>query len=70
MCDNEISYPVRAGYSYREIPVKCGNVDMYGNRALCDQCENDAVASAEHERLLANSSADNVWLGSARYGEM
>lgn len=69
MCDNTVSYFIARGFSHKEVFVKCGNTDPYGDRALCESCENDSVARAEHNRILVNAEADNAWLSSAGYGE-
>ena len=41
MCDNKVSYYVPKGYDYREIFIKCGLTDPYGNRAICEDCASD-----------------------------
>lgn len=70
MCDNKVSYFVASGFSHKEVFVKCGNTDVYGGRAQCDDCQNNAAARAEHDRIMANSEADNAWLKSAGWGEI
>lgn len=69
MCKNEVTYFVARGYSHREVQVQCGTTDPYGDRAQCEACQNNASARAEHERIMANSDADNAWLRSAGWGE-
>ena len=47
-CENKVSYNVPKGYDYKEVFVKCGNTDPYGNRAICDECASDP---AEMDRI-------------------
>lgn len=68
-CKNKVSYYVPRGYDYREVFVKCGNTDVYGGRAICDDCANDKRKMAEIERQEANIRADNEWARSAGWGE-
>jgi len=70
MCNNTVSYWLPHGYDYKEYEVKCGNTDPYGGRALCEECEKNSSALAEHNRIIKNSEADNAWLKSAGWGEM
>lgn len=70
MCQNKVIYFIARGYSHKEVEVQCGTTDPYGDRALCEKCENNAAARAAHDRIMANSEADNAWLASAGWGEM
>jgi|TARA_R110000737_G_scaffold186000_1_gene209121 hypothetical protein len=69
-CENKVSYYVPRGYDYREVFVKCGNTDPYGNRAICEECDSDPVKMKRIEMHEANVAADNAWLKSAGWGEM
>ena len=70
MCDNKVSFHVPRGYSHREVMVKCGNTDPYGNRTICESCRHDPREMDSIERHERNAAADNAWLRSARWGEM
>lgn len=70
MCDNHRIYFIDRGWETREVPVKCGNTDPYGGRAICEACEANPSKLAEHERILAQAEADNAWLRSAGWGEI
>ena len=70
MCENKVSYHVPRGYDYREVFVKCGNTNPYGNRAICDKCANDPKEMLSINRHEANVEADNTWLNNAGWGEI
>lgn len=70
MCDNQVSYFVPKGFGYKEVFIKCGNTDIYGDRAQCDHCQNSAKARAENQRILDDAEHDNAWLHSAGYGDI
>lgn len=69
-CENKVSYYVQRGYGHKEVLVQCGRTDPYGDRALCEKCQNDKAARAEHNRIVQQSKEDNEWLASAGWGEM
>lgn len=69
-CENRVPYYVARGFGTREVQVRCGTTDPYGGRALCDECERNPAARAEHERILDDSEADNAWLESAGWNEI
>ena len=69
-CDNRIPYFVARGFGHKEVMVKCGTTDPYGDRAQCEQCEKSPSARAEHRRIMDNADADNAWLKSAGWGEI
>lgn len=69
-CKNEVSYFIPSGYDYREVFIPCGRTDVYGERAICEDCENDSVKLNEHRKVVEDSEADNVWLASAGWGEI
>lgn len=70
MCTNQVTYFVVRGYSHKEVQVQCGTTDPYGGRAQCDSCQKSKAAREQHERIMANSEADNAWLKSAGWGEI
>jgi hypothetical protein len=70
MCKNKVSYYIPKGYDYKEVFVKCGNTDPYGNRAICDNCANDSMEMSRINQHEKNVAADNAWLASAGWGEM
>ena len=71
-CKNEVSYMVEIGKTmrYREIFIRCGNTDPYGESSICDHCENDPKMMEEIKRHKENVEADNAWNKSAGYGEI
>ena len=69
-CENKVSNYVPQGYDNKEVFVKCGNTNWFGNRAICDKCGSNPVilkSIVQHETIVA---ADNAWLKSAGWGEM
>ena len=42
-CENKVSYYIPQGYDYKEVFVKCGNTNWFGNRAICDKCASNPV---------------------------
>ena len=67
-CENKVSFWVTSGY--REVKVKCGNTNPYGDRTICKNCsENSSKMKSirDHEESV---NADNAWLRSAGWGEM
>ena len=70
ICNNEVSYQKEHGWGYKEVFVKCGNTDIYGNRAICEECENNPVIMESIRNHEKNIRADNEWLRSAGWGEM
>ena len=69
-CNNPVRYYVARGYSYREMTVKCGRTDPYGDRAICDQCSSDREKMRQIRNDEANIRADNDWLRSAGWGDI
>ena len=69
-CENKVSYYVPRGYDYREVFVKCGNTNPYGDRAICNKCANSSVTMRGIRQHEKNVAADNAWLKSAGWGEM
>ena len=69
-CSNTETYRVEREYNVMQIEVRCGTTDPYGERCLCEQCRNDPLKRAEHERILRLSNTANAWLRSAGWGEM
>ena len=69
-CENKVSYYVPRGYDYREVFVKCGNTNPYGDRAICDKCASNSVIMRGIRQHEENVAADNAWLKSAGWGEM
>lgn len=69
-CENQVAYYIPSGYTHREIGVRCGTTDPFGDRALCESCTNDRVKRAEHDRIMEDSHADNEALRSAGWGEI
>ena len=69
-CENKVSFYVPRGYDYREVQVKCGNTDPYGDRTICESCRNNSNKMRAIERQERNAEADNAWLRSAGWGEM
>ena len=45
MCDNKVSYWVPRGYGHKEVLTRCGGTDVYGQTAICEQCEKDLSMS-------------------------
>jgi hypothetical protein len=68
-CNNDVSYYVPRGYDYREVKTRCGMTDIYGERAICDDCRNNKGKMADIERQERNIRADNDWARSAGWGE-
>ena len=69
-CENRVSFWVERGFDHREVKVKCGNTNPYGDRTICKNCsENSSEMKSiqDHEETVA---ADNDWLQSAGWGEM
>ena len=69
MCDNMVGYYVPRGYGYREVQTKCGNTDVYGEEAVCDDCAADPRARADLARRARLTAEDNAWARSAGWGE-
>jgi len=69
ICDNLVSYYVPRGYDYREVLTKCGDTDIHGAEALCDDCAADPRIRADHERRARLTAEDNAWARSAGWGE-
>jgi hypothetical protein len=69
-CENKVSYHVPRGYDYREVFVKCGNTNPYGDRAICEKCASSSVIMRGIRQHEENVAADNAWLKSAGWGEM
>lgn len=69
MCDNLVSYWVPRGYDVREVLTKCGNTDVHGQEAICDDCAADPRAVADRERRARLAAEDNAWARSAGWGE-
>lgn len=69
MCKNLVSYWVPKGWDYREVKTKCGNTDVYGERAICDECAADdgKMARILHQEALAR--ADNETARACGWGE-
>ncbi len=73
MCNNEASYFVPSGYTYKEITTKCGSTaTIHGHvtTVFCEKCQDNPRVQAEHEAQLALSEADNDWMHSAGWGEI
>ncbi len=68
-CQNEISYFTGEMPNYTERLVRCGTTDPHGNRAICEECENDPVKLRDHQNHIYNQKCDNEWLRSANWGE-
>ena len=58
MCDNKVSYYVPKGYDYREIFIKCGLTDPYGNRAICEDCASDRDTMRDIDNQEENIAYD------------
>lgn len=58
MCDNKVSYYVQSGYNYREIFIKCGLTDPYGDRAICDDCASDRDTMRDIDNQEENIAYD------------
>ena len=69
MCDNFVSYYVPSGFDYREVQTRCGNTDIHGEEALCDDCAADPRARAEHEHRARLTAEDNATARAAGWGE-
>ena len=69
-CNNEVNWTVQHGYSFSKVTTKCGNIDPYGDRTICEKCRNDYQKMREIREQQANNNADNAWLKSAGWGEM
>jgi len=69
ICNNQVSYFVESGIDYKEIMVKCGTTNPYGNRTICDDCQNNPREMESIRQHQANVDADNAWNRSAGYGE-
>ena len=70
MCENKVSFWVERGFGHREVKVKCGNTDPWGNRTVCQKCSDDPAERARIKQHEENMEADNAWLRSAGWGEM
>ena len=68
-CTNKVSFYIPRGYGHREIFVKCGNTDPYGNRTICDKCRRNPREMKSIERHEESVDADNAWKRSAGWGE-
>ena len=68
-CENKVSYYIARGFSYREVLVRCGLTDPYGERAICDCCASNPRKMAEIERHESDIAADNAAAKSAGWGE-
>jgi len=69
MCDNKVSYFIPSGYDVREVFTPCGYTDVYGERAICDECASDKRKMRDIRQHEANIRADNWAARSAGYGE-
>jgi hypothetical protein len=69
-CTNKVSFWVERGFNYREVKVKCGNTNPWGDRTICDKCAGNSKTMKDIERHEENVAADNEWLKSAGWGEM
>jgi len=69
-CKNKISYHIPKGYDYKEVFVKCGTTDPFGNRAICDECYSNPAKMKGIKQQEENAAADNAWLESAGWGEI
>ena len=69
MCENKVSYYVPRGYDYKEIFTRCGNTDIYGGRAICDECRADRKTMARIERQEQMAKADNDLSRMAGWGD-
>lgn len=70
MCNNLVTQYVERGFECKPVEIKCGNTGIYGQRVICDKCEND---EGLNERLRVQDEdikADNEWLRSAGWGEI
>ena len=38
-CKNKVDYYLPVGYHVKKYEVRCGSTDPYGDRAMCDACE-------------------------------
>ena len=70
MCSNNVEYWVERGVQHKQVLVRCGYTDPYGERATCDTCSNNARTMREIEQHEESVAADNAWLRSAGHGEM
>ena len=55
---------------YKEIFIRCGNTDPYGESAICEECKNDPKIMQSIQNHKANVEADNTWNKSAGFGEL
>jgi len=68
-CSNMTEQWVPRGHGGSLQPIKCGNTNIYGDRAICDECSSNKDRMAEIERQEANIKADNDWAHSAGWGD-
>ena len=68
-CQNKVSYWIPKGWDYKEAFVKCGNTDIHGNRAICDECLADAHKMETINRQERLASEDNATARAAGWGE-
>ena len=70
-CKNEVSFMVEIGNTmrFREILLRCGETDPYGESCICDDCSNDPKIMESIRNHQANVEADNAWARSAGWGE-
>ena len=69
MCDNQVTFFVPRGYGHREVEIKCGDTDPWGDRTICRHCRTDRNRMGEIRRHEENVKADNAWARSAGWGE-
>ena len=69
MCDNMTEQWVPSGYHGSMRPIKCGNTNIHGGRAICDECLDDPAKMAEIDRQEANIKAILYPLNSAGWGD-
>lgn len=69
MCNGYAVYYVPRGYSHREVRVACGTTDPYGDRAVCDDCLNNAAEMAKIDAAEEIIAADNAASRAAGWGD-
>tara|TARA_Y100001951_G_C11125829_1_gene175435 strand:- start:332 stop:550 length:219 start_codon:yes stop_codon:yes gene_type:complete len=69
-CTNKVSFHVESGYGFRKVEVQCGRTNPWGNRTICEECENNAQEMKSIRQHEKNIAADNASLRSAGWGEM
>ena len=76
MCDNKVSFHVALPmgcrvsecFGYREVMVKCGNTDPYGNRTICENCQQDLSLGQVLDSIERHEREGTAWLRSVREG--